>query len=119
MASSVPAFHLCRNILNAESAVDHFLKPNDRYMSHDHDDIPAHIHDSRLAAWCPDLRYLAPKKHEQFIAVMSGAKLARGMPGFASVREQKDMELIRQCIIKRPHNLKGQLEKSGRVSAGR
>jgi quinohemoprotein ethanol dehydrogenase len=67
----------------------------------------------------PDLRYLTPKKHEQFIAVMSGAKVTRGMPGFASVLEPKDMELIRQYIIKRAHDLKGQLEKVEKVSAGR
>ncbi|RIK99362.1 MAG: PQQ-dependent dehydrogenase, methanol/ethanol family [Burkholderiales bacterium] len=58
----------------------------------------------------PDLRYLTPAKHEQYVAVLSGAKLNRGMPSFASVLAPKDMELIRQYIVKRAHDLKTQLE---------
>lgn len=57
----------------------------------------------------PDLRYLTPKKHEQFQAVLSGSRLNRGMPSYASVLKPEDMELIRQYIIKRAHDLKGQL----------
>lgn len=57
----------------------------------------------------PDLRYLTPKKHEQFLAVTSGSRLNRGMPNYASVLKPEDMELIRQYIIKRAHDLKGQL----------
>jgi len=58
----------------------------------------------------PDLRYLTPVKHEQYVAVLSGAKLNRGMPSFASVLGPKDMELIRQYIVKRSHDLQEQLK---------
>jgi len=58
----------------------------------------------------PDLRYMTPARHEQYIAVLSGAKLNRGMPSFASVLEPKDMELIRQYIVKRSHDLQEQLK---------
>jgi len=57
----------------------------------------------------PDLRYMTAKKHEQYIAVVSGSRQNRGMPNFASVLKPEDMELIRQYIIKRAHDLKGQL----------
>ncbi len=59
----------------------------------------------------PDLRYLTAKKHEQYKAVLSGARLNRGMPNFAEVLKPEDMELIRQYIIKRSHDLKSQLDK--------
>lgn len=57
----------------------------------------------------PDLRYMTAKKHGQFKAVLSGSKLNRGMPNFAEVLKTEDMELIRQYIIKRSHDLKTQL----------
>lgn len=57
----------------------------------------------------PDLRYLTPKKHQQYLAVLAGSRLNRGMPSFAGVLEPADMELIRQYIVKRAHDLKGQL----------
>jgi len=53
---------------------------------------------------------MTPAKHEQYVAVLSGAKLNRGMPSFASVLEPKDMELIRQHIAKRSHDLQAQLK---------
>lgn len=58
----------------------------------------------------PDLRYMDSAKHGKYVAVLSGSRLNRGMPNFAPVLEPKDMELIRQYIIKRAHDLKGQLE---------
>ncbi|NUP86136.1 MAG: PQQ-dependent dehydrogenase, methanol/ethanol family [Burkholderiaceae bacterium] len=61
----------------------------------------------------PDLRYMTPKKHEQYVAVVSGSRLNRGMPNFASVLKPEDMELIRQYIVKRAHDLKGQLAQAG------
>lgn len=57
----------------------------------------------------PDLRYLTPRRYEQFNAVLSGAKLNRGMPNFSGVLKAEDMEFIRQYIIKRSHDLKAQL----------
>lgn len=61
----------------------------------------------------PDLRYMSPKKHEQYAAVLAGARLNRGMPSFAGVLQPADMELIRQYIVKRAHDLKGQLAQAG------
>jgi hypothetical protein len=49
---------------------------------------------------------MTPAKHEQYVAVLSGAKLNRGMPSFGP----KDMELIRQHIAKRSHDLQAQLK---------
>lgn len=61
----------------------------------------------------PDLRYMTAKKHDQYLAVLAGARLNRGMPSFAGVLEPADMELIRQYIVKRAHDLKGQLAQAG------
>ncbi|MEZ5614377.1 MAG: PQQ-dependent dehydrogenase, methanol/ethanol family [Rhodocyclaceae bacterium] len=62
----------------------------------------------------PDLRYMTAKKHKQYVGALSGARLNRGMPSFADVLKPEDMELIRQYIIKRSHDLKSQL---GKVAA--
>lgn len=64
----------------------------------------------------PDLRYMTPKKHEQYLGIMSGARLNRGMPNFAGVLGSDEMELIRQYIVKRSHDLKAQME--GAVASG-
>jgi quinohemoprotein ethanol dehydrogenase len=58
----------------------------------------------------PDLRYMTAKKHEQYKGVLSGSKLNRGMPNFSGVLKPEDMDLIRQYIIKRAHDLKTQLD---------
>ncbi len=57
----------------------------------------------------PDLRYLTPKKHDEFLGIVAGARINRGMPGFAEVLKLEDMETIRQYIVKRAHELKAEL----------
>lgn len=57
----------------------------------------------------PDLRYLTPKKHAQFAGILHGAKLNRGMPSFADLLKPEDIELLRQYIIKRGHDLQAEL----------
>jgi quinohemoprotein ethanol dehydrogenase len=56
----------------------------------------------------PDLRYLAPQGHRQFAGIVAGARIARGMPGFAEVLDAESTELIRQYIVKRSHDLAGE-----------
>lgn len=58
----------------------------------------------------PDLRYLTPNKHDMFTAIVSGARLNRGMPAFNAVLKSEEMEMIRQYIIKRSHDLDADLK---------
>ncbi|HUG25422.1 PQQ-dependent dehydrogenase, methanol/ethanol family [Piscinibacter sp.] len=57
----------------------------------------------------PDLRYLTPKKHEQFLGIVYGARINKGMPSFNGVLPQEAVESIRQYILKRGHDLEEQL----------
>jgi len=57
----------------------------------------------------PDLRYLSSAKHEQFNAIVSGAKVNRGMPNFATILKQEQMNAIHQYVIKRTMDLRKQL----------
>ncbi|HEX5739500.1 MAG TPA: c-type cytochrome, partial [Hydrogenophaga sp.] len=59
----------------------------------------------------PDLRYLSPKKHETFLGVVYGAKINKGMPSFNGVIPPEEVERIRQYILKRGHDLKGEIER--------
>jgi quinohemoprotein ethanol dehydrogenase len=58
----------------------------------------------------PDLRYLTPDKHEMFAAILSGARINKGMPAFNAALKPEDMELLRQFIIKRSHDLDAELK---------
>ena len=60
----------------------------------------------------PDLRYSTAKTHGMFAAIVSGARVNRGMPAFGSILKPEDMELIRQYIIKRSHDLDAELKVS-------
>lgn len=61
----------------------------------------------------PDLRYLTPEQHQIFAAVVAGARAERGMPSFAGRFGNEDVEAIHQYVIKRSHDLAGELS-SGR-----
>ena len=58
----------------------------------------------------PDLRYLTREKHEAFPAFVSGALIYRGMPNFSDILKPQDMELIRQYLVKRTHDLQADLK---------
>lgn len=58
----------------------------------------------------PDLRYLTPAKHETFLGTVYGARINKGMPSFNGVVPPEDVERIRQYLLKRAHDLKGQLD---------
>ena len=60
----------------------------------------------------PDLRYLKPELHNQFFGIVAGARTARGMPGFAEVLDAETAELIRQYVVKRSHDLAGEISAS-------
>lgn len=61
----------------------------------------------------PDLRYLTPEKHSQFTAILSGARLNKGMPAFNAALKPEEMELLQQYIIKRAHDLDAELKSKG------
>ncbi|KQW41633.1 MULTISPECIES: PQQ-dependent dehydrogenase, methanol/ethanol family [Pseudomonas] len=62
----------------------------------------------------PDLRYLTMDKHAAFPAFLSGARMSGGMPSFADILKPEDMELIRQYLIKRTHDLQAELKDSAK-----
>ncbi len=53
----------------------------------------------------PDLRYLSAETHEQFNAIVAGARADKGMPAFGHLIQPEQMEAIHQYIIKRSHDL--------------
>ena len=57
----------------------------------------------------PDLRYMKPKTHEKFAAIIAGAKARRGMPAMTDVLDPEGIEAVHQYLIRRAHDLKGQL----------
>lgn len=67
----------------------------------------------------PDLRYLTPKKHTRFAGVLHGAKQHRGMPNFSHLLKPEDIELLRQYIIKRGHDLKAELAQAAQPVAAK
>jgi quinohemoprotein ethanol dehydrogenase len=52
----------------------------------------------------PDLRMLAPEKHEQFLGILHGARIPDGMPSFAEAFSMDQMGQIHQYLIKRAHD---------------
>lgn len=60
----------------------------------------------------PDLRYLTADKHAAFPAYLSGALMRRGMPNFSDILKPEDMELIRQYLVKRTHDLQAELKQA-------
>ena len=58
----------------------------------------------------PDLRYLTPEKHGMFQAILSGARIDKGMPAFNAALKPEDMELLHQYVIKRTHDLDAELK---------
>jgi quinohemoprotein ethanol dehydrogenase len=65
----------------------------------------------------PDLRYLSLGKHTQFPAIVYGARIQKGMPSFSGVLQPEQVESIRQYIIKRAHDLKGELDAASKAPA--
>lgn len=53
----------------------------------------------------PDLRYMKPKVHEVFAAIVSGARADKGMPSYSHLINPEQIELIHQYLIKRGHDL--------------
>ena len=53
----------------------------------------------------PDLRYLDEDGHAQFAATVKGAATARGMPAFGHVVNDEQIELMRQYVLQRNHDL--------------
>ncbi len=57
------------------------------------------------ASTTPDLRYMNTETHEQFNAIIAGARADRGMPVFSHLINTEQMDLIHQYVIKRGHDL--------------
>lgn len=62
----------------------------------------------------PDLRYLDEETHEQFEAIVHGARAHQGMPSFGHVLggEKDQIRLIHEYVIKRGHDLVKEVEKA-------
>ena len=58
----------------------------------------------------PDLRYMSEDTHKIFAGIVSGAYAQRGMPSFGHVMPPEQIELVRQYLIKRSHDLVEQIE---------
>ncbi|HEY9147814.1 MAG TPA: c-type cytochrome, partial [Gammaproteobacteria bacterium] len=57
----------------------------------------------------PDLRYLTPEKHAEFLPIVYGTLSNKGMPPFGGILEPAQMEQIHQYIIQRSHDLRDEL----------
>ena len=57
----------------------------------------------------PDLRYLSADKHEQFAAIVYGARSHLGMPPFGGRLSPDEVEQIRAYVVKRAHDLREEL----------
>jgi len=70
----------------------------------------------------PDLRYLAPEKHEEFLPIVYGLRSHKGMPPFGGILEPEQVEKIHQYIIQRSHDWREELMKrtagTARTSGG-
>ncbi|RLQ22280.1 PQQ-dependent dehydrogenase, methanol/ethanol family [Seongchinamella sediminis] len=58
----------------------------------------------------PDLRYLTPEKHAEFLPIVYGLRSHQGMPPFGGILEQQEAESIRQYIIQRSHDWREELQ---------
>ncbi len=59
----------------------------------------------------PDLRYLAPEQHAEFLPIVYGTRSHKGMPPFGGILEPEQVEKIHQYIIKRSHDWRAELLK--------
>ena len=59
----------------------------------------------------PDLRYLGPKQHEEFLPIVFGARSHKGMPPFGAILEPAQVEQVHQYIISRSHDWRQELLK--------
>jgi mono/diheme cytochrome c family protein len=59
----------------------------------------------------PDLRYLSPEKHEEFLSIVYGLRSHKGMPPFGGILEPEQVEKVHQYIIQRSHNWRDELLK--------
>ena len=57
----------------------------------------------------PDLRYLTPEKHAEFLPIVYGTLSNKGMPPFGGILEPEQVEQIHQYIIQRSHDLRDEL----------
>ncbi|MCP5166976.1 MAG: PQQ-dependent dehydrogenase, methanol/ethanol family [Pseudomonadales bacterium] len=58
----------------------------------------------------PDLRYLTPDKHAEFLPIVYGTRSQQGMPPFGGILDPVQVEKIRQYIIQRSHDLHAELQ---------
>ncbi|GGO88858.1 alcohol dehydrogenase [Marinobacterium nitratireducens] len=59
----------------------------------------------------PDLRYITPETHEQFLPIVYGLRSDKGMPPFGSILSVEQVEKIHQYIIQRSHDWRDELLK--------
>ncbi|WP_116365722.1 PQQ-dependent dehydrogenase, methanol/ethanol family [Parahaliea mediterranea] len=59
----------------------------------------------------PDLRYLTPQEHEDFLPIVFGIRANKGMPPFGGILEPKQVESIHQYVIERAHHWRSELLK--------
>jgi quinohemoprotein ethanol dehydrogenase len=59
----------------------------------------------------PDLRYLTPEKHAEFLPIVYGTRSQQGMPPFGGILDPEQAEQIHQYIIQRSHDLREELLK--------
>jgi quinohemoprotein ethanol dehydrogenase len=60
----------------------------------------------------PDLRYLSEEKHNEFLAIVFGARSQQGMPPFGGILVPAQVEKIQQYIIQRSHHWREELIKA-------
>ena len=65
----------------------------------------------------PDLRYLTPEKHQEFLPIVFGTRSQQGMPPFGGILEPVQVEAIHQYIIQRSHDLGEEL--AGKTGTGK
>ncbi|RLQ22377.1 PQQ-dependent dehydrogenase, methanol/ethanol family [Seongchinamella sediminis] len=59
----------------------------------------------------PDLRFMSPETHEQFLAiVLGGLRHERGMAGFADRLDAQDAEAIHAYLIHRAHETRDEMQ---------
>ena len=61
-------------------------------------------------ALVPDLRYMSAETHEQFAAIVSGARAVQGMPPFGHLLPPEQIELIRQYLTQMSHDLVARMQ---------
>jgi len=66
----------------------------------------------------PDLRYITPQTHEEFLPIVWGLRANKGMPPFGGILEPEQVEKIHQYVIQRSHDWRDELVKRDAAAKG-